>query len=487
MADAAVRRKPGLLTKLAYGFGSVGDGIKNNGFEYFLLFFYGQVLGVDFALVGLALLLAMIVDGISDPVVGYWSDNLRTSIGRRHPFMYAAALPVALCYYFVWSPPAGLTGNELFPYLLMMTILVRVSFTFYEVPSSALVAELTDEYDERTSFLSFRYVFGWLGGLTIAFLALAVFLVPTETYGSGFLNVEGYQQYGTLAAGLIFLAVLVCALGTHAHIPHLKAPPPQRKMSVGLVFKEIGETLSNRSFQWLFIATLFGFIANGIAASLNYFINGYFWGFTTEQTSLLTLAVFASAFIALILAPLVSKRFGKKRGALSVGIVAFTLAPLPVVLRLLGLMPPNGSEQLFNIILAITILDIALIICFQILSTSMIADVVEESELQTGRRSEGVFFAGISFMRKVARGSGLFLASLILSGANLTRSLQPEDVPESTLFYLGLGYACGLLLLWGLMICFLSLYKINRADHEANLAALKQARKAGSAPGEGVS
>ena len=167
--------------------------------------------------------------------------------------------------------------------------------------------------------------------------------------------------------------------------------------------------------------------------------------------------------------------------------MAFTLAPLPVVLRLLGLMPPNGSEQLFNIILAITILDIALIICFQILSTSMIADVVEESELQTGRRSEGVFFAGISFMRKVARGSGLFLASLILSGANLTRSLQPEDVPESTLFYLGLGYACGLLLLWGLMICFLSLYKINRADHEANLAALKQARKAGSAPGEGVS
>ena len=126
--------KPGFLTKLAYGFGAISDGIKNNGFEYFLLFFYSQVLGVDYALVGLALLLAMIVDGVTDPVVGYWSDNLRSRIGRRHPFIYASAIPVALAYYFVWNPPAGMSGNELFPYLLMMTIAVRICFTLYEVP-----------------------------------------------------------------------------------------------------------------------------------------------------------------------------------------------------------------------------------------------------------------------------------------------------------------------------------------------------------------
>lgn len=471
-------RKPGLLTKLAYGFGSVGDGIKNNGFEYFLLFFYGQVLGVDFALVGAALLLAMIVDGITDPVVGYWSDNLRTSMGRRHPFMYAAAIPVAIAYYFVWSPPDSLSGNALFPYLLLMTILVRVSFTFYEVPSSALVAELTDDYDERTSFLSFRYVFGWLGGLTIATFALAIFLVPTEQYGSGFLNIEGYQRYGTLAAVLIFTAVIVCAAGTHAHIPYLKAPPPQRKITVGRVFRELGETLSNRSFQGLFVSALFGFMASGIAASLNYFINGFFWEFTTEQTSILTMAVFFSAFMALILAPFISKRFGKKRGAIMVGAVAFSLAPLPVVLRLLGVMPPNGSDLLFQIILVMTIIDIALIICYQIISTSMIADIVEDSELKTGRRSEGVFFAGISFMRKVSRGTGLFLASLILSAANLSRDIQPGEVSEETLTLLGAGYAGGLLLLWGMMICFLFFYRISRADHEANLAALERSRSA---------
>ena len=103
-----------------------------------------------------------------------------------------------------------------------------------------------------------------------------------------------------------------------------------------------------------------------------------------------------------------SKTLGKKRGAIIVGAIAFTVEPKPVILRLLGLMPPNGSELLFNIILVVTMLDVALIIAYQILSSSMIADIVEENELKTGRRSEGIFFAGISFMRKLARGSGLF-------------------------------------------------------------------------------
>ena len=475
MAEASAR-KAGIWTKLAYGFGAVADGIKNNGFEYFLLLYYGQVLGVDFALVGGALLIAMVVDGVTDPIVGYWSDNLRTSMGRRHPFMYAAAIPVGIAYFFVWNPPSGLTGNELFPYLLAITIAVRVSFTFYEVPSSALVAELTDDYDDRTSFLSFRYVFGWLGGLSIAVLALRYLLVPTEEYGSGFLNVGGYETYGTIAAIMIVISVLVSAGGTHSHIPHLRQPPAARKITIKRVFSEIGETLSNRSFQGLFVAALFGFMAAGIAATLNYFINGFFWEFTTQQTSLLTLIVFISAGLALVIAPIVSKVLGKKRGAITVGILAFTVAPLPVVLRLFGLMPPNGSDLLFNIILFVTMIDVALIITYQILSSSMIADIVEESELKTGRRSEGIFFAGITFMRKLARGSGLFLASIILSVANLSRDMQPGDLNQETLTLLGAGYAFGLLALWGMMIAFLFRYQITREDHEANLAALERSR-----------
>lgn len=472
----AVARKPGIWTKLAYGFGAVADGVKTNGFEYFLLLYYGQVLGVDFALVGAALLIAMIVDGFTDPIVGYWSDNLRTKFGRRHPFMYAAIFPVGIAYFFVWNPPTGLEGNALFPYLLAITIAVRICFTFYDVPSSALVAELTDDYDERTSFLSFRYVFGWMGGLFIAVYALRFLLVPTEAYGSGFFNIEGYQTYGLISAIVIGVSVFVCAAGTHSHIPHLRQPPAARKMTIGRVFSEIAETLSNRSFLWLFVATLFGFMASGVASTLNFFINGFFWEFTTSETALLTLSVFVSALLALVMAPLVSKTLGKKRGAIIIGILAFSIAPMPVILRLLGLMPANGTEILFNLVLGVTVIDVALIITFQILSSSMIADIVEDSELKTGRRSEGIFFAGITFMRKLARGSGLFLASIILAVANLSREMQPGELSTETLTLLGAGYAFGLLTLWTLMIGVLSRYKISRKDHEANLAALDRSR-----------
>ena len=335
MAEAAAR-KAGIWTKLAYGSGAAANGIKNNGFEYFLLFYYSQVLGVDSALVGATLMIAMFVDGISDPIVGYWSDNLKTRLGRRHPFMYASIIPVAVAYIFAWNPPEGMTGNALFPYLLMITILVRIAYTFYEVPSSALVAELTDDYDERTSFLSFRYVFGWTGGVAIAAYTLTFLLVDTETYGSGFLNVEGYRAYGTLAAVAIVISMLLCALGTHRQIPHLRKPQDAGQITLRRIFKEIGESLSNKSFQGLFMAALFGFMAAGVAASLNYYINGFFWEFTSAQTGLLTISVFISAGLALVLAPLVSKRLGKKRGAIIVGAIAFSVAPMPVVLRLFG-------------------------------------------------------------------------------------------------------------------------------------------------------
>src|SRR5580658_4029915 len=83
-------------TKLFYGLGTVAFGVKDNGFNYLLLPFYNQVVGLSAPLVGLAILIAMTLDAIIDPMIGQFSDNLRTRWGRRHPFMYAAALPVAL-------------------------------------------------------------------------------------------------------------------------------------------------------------------------------------------------------------------------------------------------------------------------------------------------------------------------------------------------------------------------------------------------------
>ena len=193
MTEAIVHQKPGILTRLAYGFGGIADGVKNNGFDYFLLFYYSQILGVSPGLVSIALLVALIFDAISDPVVGYWSDNLRHKMGRRHPFMYLALLPAALTYYFAWNPPAGLSGDALFPWLLAFVLLGRLSFTMFEVPHNALAAELTSDYDERTSLMAFRHFFAWVGGLSIQVLLLFFLLKPSEGNPSGFFNMEGWH------------------------------------------------------------------------------------------------------------------------------------------------------------------------------------------------------------------------------------------------------------------------------------------------------
>ena len=109
-------------------------------------------------------MIALIFDAFSDPLVGYISDNYHSRLGRRHPFMYAAGLPVAVAYYFLWAPPEW-DQASLFLYFVCMAVLIRTLITFYEIPATALVAELTEDYDERTEMMSFRYFFGWWGGL----------------------------------------------------------------------------------------------------------------------------------------------------------------------------------------------------------------------------------------------------------------------------------------------------------------------------------
>ena len=461
-----------IWTKTAYGIGSVAYGVKNNGFDYFFLIFYSQVLGVDAGLVGLALMLALAFDAISDPLVGYLSDNTHTRWGRRHPFMYAAALPVAIGYAFIWNPPGALQGNDLFWYITLLAIFVRTTITLYEIPSSALVAELSTDYDERTSLLSYRFFFGWTGGTLMATLALAVLLVPTESIANGLFNAEGYATMGVVASVAIFASIVISAVGTHHRIPYLAAPSEKRQLSLSRIYAELFETLANRSFMSLFLSALFGAIATGMAAGLNYYFMTFFWEFDNQQISVLSFSVVLSAVIGFVISPMVSRKLGKKRGAIIIGVIAFSTAPLPIFLKLLGLMPDAGSPVLFPLILVTTIFDVGLIICFQTLMSAMIADLVEESQLKTQRRSEGVFFAAITFTRKFVQGFGVVSATVMLSIAQFPEGAVPGSVSNEVLHRLGWMYVPAIFCVWMMMIACLRFYRIDRARHEENLERL---------------
>ena len=477
MAEA--QRKLSLGVKAAYGFGSAAYGVKNNGFDYFLLLFYSQVIGLDARFVGTAITVALVFDALSDPIVGYWSDNFRSKLGRRHPFMYAAALPVALSYFFLWNPPTDWSETAMFWYLLVLAIFIRTFITLYETPSSALAPELTEDYHERSSLLSFRYYFGWTGGnvMTVLMFFFVFPALASEVFPDGRFNPASYEILGIVGSLLIFVSILVSAIGTHGQIPYLKQPPPKRALTLGGVFKEIFETLGNRSFVSLFAAALLGAVATGLAAALAFYFYTYFWEFSSVETGIITMGVFLAAVIGFVLAPIITRRFGKRNGAMGIGLVAFLGAPLPVFLRLIGVLPENGDPFVFWFVFVTGVLDVGLIICFQILFASMTADLVEQAELKTGRRSEGVFFSSVTFVRKTVQGIGLLTASLVLALAEFPSGADVSEVSDDAVWYLGAYYVPTILTLWMGMIAVISGYKLNEDAHEANLRQLQQNRQ----------
>lgn len=472
---AEEKNKLSIGLKTAYGFGSVAYGVKNNGFDYFLLLFYSQVIGLDARLVGVAITTALVFDAVSDPIVGYWSDNLRSRFGRRHPFMYVSAVPVALSYFLLWNPPVGLEQTGLFWYLLVLSVFIRTFITLYETPSSALAPELTDDYHERSSLLSFRYYFGWTGGNAMTVM-MFFFIFPalvTTTIQDGRFNRDSYEILGIVGSALIFVSILVSAIGTHGHIPHLKQPPPARQMTLKTIFKEIFETLANRSFIALFAGALLGAIATGLAAALSFYFYTYLWEFTSVETGVITMGVFLAAVIGFVLAPIVTRRLGKKKGAMIVGLVAFLGAPLPIFLRLIDVLPENGTPFVFWFVFVTSVIDVGLIICFQILYAAMTADLVEQSELKTGRRSEGIFFSTVTFVRKSVQGLGLMVASFVLVMAEFPAGATVEQVSDEAVWRLGAYYVPTILTLWLGMIGMISLYNLSEADHAANVAQLE--------------
>ena len=190
-----------LKTRLLYGSGTIAFGIKDHGFNALLMLFYNQVVGLPAAWVGSAIMIAMIADALFDPLLGQYSDNVRTRWGRRHPFMYAAALPIALFYLLLWMPPEMARGAQ-FAWLVATAILVRFSISLYEIPSTALLAEFTSDYDERTKLVAARFFFGVCGGIAMTVVTFGYFLRPTAAQPVGHLNAGGYVTYAWVAAGV---------------------------------------------------------------------------------------------------------------------------------------------------------------------------------------------------------------------------------------------------------------------------------------------
>ena len=476
-AGAAAVRPPllGGRTKLFYALGAIAFGVKDNGFGVFLLLYYNQVLGLSAGLAGTALLVALFVDAFIDPLVGHLSDNLHSRWGRRHPFMYAAAVPVAVVYALLWNPP-HLGQQALFLYLLFGTILVRTLITCYEIPSAALAAELTDDYDQRTAYISLRWFCGATGGLFVGLFALRFLMHPSAHQAVATLNPEGYRLYGVVAGAIMLTAILVSSIGTHHAIPYLRAPPPKARRSLFEDVRIMARTLSNRSALVLVGCGFIWAIAAGMLGTLGLYLQTYFWELSARQISIVGLGTFAAYVLALLATSWCAKRWGKKGAAIFGGIGWIVLGPLPIWLRLWGLVPANDSPWLLPTYMAFSIAHTAIGVVSAMVIGSMMADVAEDVELKTGRRSEGLLFSANAFIAKATSGVGLFVSGALLVFVNFPAHAQPHHVPQAVLNRLALTYSISLLTLYSVAMLLLASYSITRASHTAALETLSQRR-----------
>ncbi|HEY2176960.1 MAG TPA: MFS transporter, partial [Caulobacteraceae bacterium] len=197
-----------------------------------------------------------------------------------------------------------------------------------------------------------------------------------------------------------------------------------------------------------------------------------YWGFTSGEIAGLATAVFASAFLALSLAPQASRRLGKRRAAMGAMIASMVVGLTPMMLRLAGLMPPNHSPALFWIILVQSIVSVAFYIAGSTLTSAMIADVVEDGELKTGRRAEGVYFSASIMISKAVSGAGLFAASAILGLIAFPTGVRPDHVPPAVLSHLAMTYAPIYAGLTAIGMSLLMGYQITRASHAETLETL---------------
>ena len=190
---AKQRRQVSIPTKIAYGMGQGISSVKDMLFHFFFLFFFTNLLGVSEFLVVIASSIALIVDAVSDPLMGQITDNYRSKKwGRRHIFMLYSIIPTGLFLTLLFSPPQDLSTLGLFLWMTSFAVLVRLALTIFRVTYYSLGAELSSDYNERTNIVSVREIFNGLFNISVFVIGFTIFLPDSPQFEDGMMNRDGY-------------------------------------------------------------------------------------------------------------------------------------------------------------------------------------------------------------------------------------------------------------------------------------------------------
>ena len=455
--------------KINYSIGSVANGVKTDTFTFFLLFFYSNIIGLNPGLAGSAIFIALCIDAITDPLMGTISDRTNSSLGRRHPYMFISFIPMSLGYILLFAPRQGwdMSQTDLFLWMTVFTVLTRLGMTLFDIPHRAFGGEVTKDYQERTILMSWREAFGWIAGLSNAFLGYGIFFASTPEYPQGQLNPDAWFPFALTGAIVMIISVLYSSYSTKDEIKSLSKWTGN--ITLTDIFKELRIAIGNKSFLIFFFGNLFLSLSWGLANTLTLFVNTYFWEFEATQIKYFLPIYLMGTLLALYLTPKLVNLFDKRTIVMiSISVVGI-IAPAAFIFYNLGLTPENGSYELVMFISSFLIILITFNIIGNMVRDSMVGDIADEVELDSGKRQEGILFATVGFMQKLNTGLGSFFAGQVLNFINFDRSNHTAEQAYTLAFVQ--GPMTTLLMIVPLII--FSFYSLSASRHKEIIESLK--------------
>ncbi|MFL2488383.1 MAG: MFS transporter [Gammaproteobacteria bacterium] len=452
------------IEKLSFGLGGGVNAIKTDFFVWYLGAYYLTVLGLNPILTGSALLFALFVDAISDPLIGALSDRIKSSFGRRHIFMGFSLVPISITYFMLFIPDKSWSEGLLFFWLLSFTILTRFSVTLFDIPHRALAAEIPDTYEDKANIMSMREGFQSIIALSHSFIILPYINIDVD---------ENWVNVGLVGSLMMFVFGLVSILGTRSLIPDLYEWP--QNIEKKNTYKEIKEQLrfvySNKTIILFLLGSITIQLAWGLANSLTFLTQTQFWGLDTLQIQEFIKIYFLSTLLSWFLVPKLVKIFEKRTILISSLFMIGTFQAVPFIIYKLGLTPTFGSDSLVYFLSFFIFITGTFSLISLMTRESMVPDMIDQVQKESNLRQDGAISSLTSFCAKCMTGLGQFFSMFTLwlisfPKGSLEATLQQKEM-------LAVFQGPMIMILFLIPIFIFAGYKIDREKHKEILRDLK--------------
>ena len=433
MSDLSTGLRLSWPERLAWMVCAMPELLKSFAWDFFVLFFYAQVVGLDGRLLGVAIAVIIVFDTLVDPWIGALSDRMTGArFGKRHTLMLAAIVPFMFGIYGVFAPPAGMDQARIFAWLLGFGLIARCGISFWTVPAYALGGELGTE-DERRLIAVLRNMGNQLVILTVPVVAFSVFFVSSARFPKAQLDPAPYPGFGLFVALLGGVLMLVGALGTiraakraEALLPAVDEPGATSLTAVLRTFWQAIAVTPNIG-RLLLVAFLVLF-TNSVINQLSLHLATYFWQLGHDWTPTMQVGATLGSILAMFLAPAFCRAVGTRR-AMMLGLGAFFLAQASAIaLPLAGLSPAPGSFAIGVFVVVVRFLGGLAYGLYVVPFNVVTYEIGDEHAANTGRPAQGIvasfMFIGLQL------GSG---AVALLAGSFLGLIHFPANVPLSAM------------------------------------------------------